>query len=142
MKTFLLILFFAVQATAPPDRKWDGQAHGEGQLPPGHYCQNHALSEKQQKQVPRLANECHCDYNCVSDEDSQYWPYYPSSDCLAFCHKANVQCTCHPEEPCPHPSDKDHTVSPVGLTNEQWLDLMSQKHDELKHGGLPFAVVK
>jgi hypothetical protein len=141
MKTLLLILFFAAQSVTPPatgpDRPWDGKDHGEGALPEGHYCQNHPLTEKQKKQG--LANECHCDYMCVA-EDSEWYPYYPTSDCLAFCHKANVQCTCHPEEPCPHPGKEpdERAVNPAGLSHKEFMDAMAQKHDELKHHGQPF----
>lgn len=118
-------------------QEWDPNSHGEHSLPEGHYCMNHKpeVNPKTHLANPR-AHECHCDYVCVP-ETSDYYPYYPTSDCLVFCKKANVQCTCHPEEPCPHPP-KTPTISPDGLSKNEWLRQMGVRHDELKHGGQPF----
>lgn len=114
-------------------QEWDPNKRGEHSLPEGQWCQNHKPIK------PNLrAHECHCDYICVEDETNEYFPYYPTADCLVFCKSAHVQCTCHPEEPCPHPTAQDKTVSPVGLSESEWLNWMSQKHDELKHNGHPF----
>ena len=118
-------------------QEYDPKDLGEHTLPEGHYCMNHKpeINKKTGQSNPR-AHECHCDYICVA-ETNEYFPYYPTADCLVFCKSAHVQCSCHPEEPCPHPSKKD-SISPDGITKDEWLKLMSVQHDQLKHNGQPF----
>ncbi len=115
-------------------QQWDPKDLGEHSLPEGHYCMNHTpeVNPKTGQSNPR-AHECHCDYICVGVEN-EYFPYYPTADCLVFCKKANVQCSCHPEEPCPHPP-KIEPIPKDGISQEEWLQRMSEQHNILKHGG-------
>ncbi len=136
---FVVLLALAVMTPAfllAINQEWDPNNRGEKSLPQGEWCMNHKpeVSKKTGKPNPR-AHECHCDYICVPNEDNQWYPYYPTSDCLVFCKAAHVQCTCHPEEPCPHPTASEKTVSQDGLSKDEWLHQMSLKHDVLKHNG-------
>ena len=94
-----------------------GLAMQESGLPPDHYCMNHS-----EKQMPKNAHECHCDYVCavVTDEDGKHWKareenpgevaaHQPGNRhelCKLYCKRPEQgpTCTCHPEEPCPKPA--------------------------------------